>query len=191
MKVLNIGLAMALVASIGLNVALRTGTISRPPLEYFPDMARTVRYNAFEPNPNFTDGMTLRVPPPGTIARGMLPPASDPATPPGGTPLNPFKPEDTAAVARGKVVFDTYCVPCHGPSGEGDGVVVERGFPGPPSLISGRAPTMTDSQLFDVIAYGSGAMLPYGAQVAPEDRWKAILHLRTLQNQPAPAGEAK
>jgi mono/diheme cytochrome c family protein len=191
MRAFNIGLAVALAVSIGLNIAVRTGTITRPPLEYFPDMARTVRYNAFESNPNFADGMTLRTPAPGTIARGMLPPASDPATPPGGTPVNPFKPEDTAAVERGKVVFNTYCVPCHGTGGDGDGIVVERGFPGPPSLISGRAPTMTDSQLFDVISYGSGAMQSYGPQVAPEDRWKAVLHLRTLQNAPAPAGDAK
>ena len=74
---------MALVASIGLNIAVRRGPITLPPLEYFPDMARTVRYNAFEANPNFPDGMTLRVPPNGTIPRGMLPPASDPTTPAG------------------------------------------------------------------------------------------------------------
>jgi hypothetical protein len=50
---------------------------------------------------------------------------------------------------------------------------------------------MTDSQLFDVISFGSGSMQAYGAQIAPEDRWKAVLHLRTLQNQPTPAAEAK
>jgi mono/diheme cytochrome c family protein len=191
MRVLNIGLAAALVISIALNVAARVGTIDRPPFEYFPDMARTVRYNAFEANPNFPDGMTLRVPPPGTIPRGMLPAASDPSTPPGGAPENPFKPDDAAAVARGTVVYNTYCVPCHGTSGDGDGIVVERGFPGPPSLLSGRVPSMTDSQIVDVIAFGSGTMPSYAAQIEPDDRWKAVLHIRTLQQQPAPGGDAK
>ncbi len=77
-KALTIGLAVALVASIGLNIAVRRGPVTRPPFEYFPDMARTARYNAFEANPNFPDGMTLRVPPNGTIPRGLLPPGERP-----------------------------------------------------------------------------------------------------------------
>jgi mono/diheme cytochrome c family protein len=94
-------------------------------------------------------------------------------------------------MARGEAVYRTFCLPCHGATGEGDGLVVERGFPGPPSLTSGRPLTMTDSQIADVIAFGSGTMPSYAAQIDPQDRWKAVLHLRTLQKQPAPAGEAK
>jgi mono/diheme cytochrome c family protein len=186
-KALTIGLAVALVASIGLNIAARRGVVTTPPLEYFPDMVRSVRYNAFETNPNFPDGMTLRVPPNGTIPRGMLPPASDPRTPAGGDPVNPFTPADTSAVERGTVMFNTYCVPCHGTSGEGDGLVVQHGFPAPPSLVSGRAPTMTDAELFNVISFGSGTMPAYAPQMERDDRWKAILHLRALQNVPPPA----
>ena len=74
-------LGVVLAVSIGLNIAVRRGRASMPPIEYFPDMARTARYNAFEANPNFADGMTLRVPPNGTIPRGMLPLASHPTTP--------------------------------------------------------------------------------------------------------------
>jgi mono/diheme cytochrome c family protein len=190
-KILNIVLAVALVAVIALNVALRGGPITSTPLEYFPDMARSPRYNAFEANPNFADGMTLRVPPNGTIPRGMLPLASQPTTPEGGEPANPFKADDTAVAERGTAMFNTYCVPCHGDSGEGDGLVVQHGFPAPPSLVSGRAPTMSDAELFSVITNGSGTMPPYAAQMDPDDRWKTILHMRKLQNQPAPAGDAK
>jgi len=190
LRALTIGLAIALVVSIGLNIAVRRGPVTRPPFEYFPDMARTVRYNAFESNPNFSDGMTLRVPPNGTIPRGMLPLASDPRTPAGGDPVNPFTVADNAAVARGTVMFDTYCVPCHGTTGEGDGLVVQHGFPAPPSLVSGRAPTMSDAELFNVISFGSGTMPSYAPQMDREDRWKAILHLRMLQNVPAPAPAA-
>ena len=82
--------------------------------------------------------MTLRVPPPGTIPRGLLPVASDAGRRAEGTPVNPFTPGDAAAVERGAVVFNTYCVPCHGATGEGDGLVVQHGFPAPPTLLRAR-----------------------------------------------------
>ena len=191
LKALTIGLAVALVASIGLNIAVRRGPVTTTPFEYFPDMARTVRYNAFEANPNFSDGMTLRVPPNGTIPRGMLPLASDPKTPAGADPTNPFTVADTAAAERGAAMFNTYCVPCHGTTGDGDGIVVQHGFPAPPSLLSGRAPTMTDAELFNVISFGSGTMPSYAPQMERDDRWKAILHLRMLQNAPPPPPAAQ
>jgi len=181
-KALTIGLAVLLLASIGLNIAVRQGAVTRTPLEYFPDMARTVRYNAFEANPNFPNGMTLRVPPAGTIPRGLLPVSSDPTINVDGTPTNPFTPDDAAAVARGTVVFNTYCVPCHSASGEGDGLVVQHGFPAPPSLLRARTKAMDDSRIFDIISSGSGTMPSYAAQIAREDRWKAVLHVRELQN---------
>jgi mono/diheme cytochrome c family protein len=115
----------------------------------------------------------------------MLPLESEPTTPAGGDPVNPFTAADTAAAERGTVMFNTYCVPCHGMTGEGDGLVVEHGFPAPPSLTSGRAPTMSDVELFNVISFGSGTMPSYAGQMARDDRWKAILHLRALQGAPA------
>ena len=181
---LTIGLAVLLVISIGLNIAVRRGAVLSPPFEYFPDMYRTVRYNAFETNPNFADGSTLRVPPPGTIPRGLLPLASEAATPPGTTPENPFKADDAAAVERGTVVFDTYCVPCHGATAAGDGLVVQHGFPAPPTLLRARTRAMSDAQIFGIISNGSGGMPPYATQIARDDRWKAVLHVRKLQNEP-------
>ncbi|MQA31030.1 MAG: cytochrome c [Luteitalea sp.] len=187
MKALTIALAMALLLSIGLNVAVRRSqVVTRPPLEYFPDMVRTPRYNAFEANPNFADGMTLRTPPPGTIPRGMLPLASEPGGG-GEDPENPFGPDDPAAVERGAVMFDTFCVPCHGKTGEGDGLVVQHGYPAPPSLTSPGTRGMVDAEIFAAITNGLGTMPSYGAQIARDDRWKAILHLRKLQAASQPA----
>ena len=188
---LSIGLAVLLVASIGLNVAARRGAATRLPFEYFPDMYRTVRYNAFEVNPNFDDGSTLRVPPAGTIPRGLLPLTSEALTPPGTTLESPFKADDAAAVERGAVVFNTYCVPCHGATAAGDGLVVQHGFPAPPTLLRARTRTMSDAQIFGIISNGSGGMLSYATQVSRDDRWKAILHVRTLQAEPPPAGGAR
>jgi mono/diheme cytochrome c family protein len=182
-RALTIGLAVLLLVSIGLNVAARRGAVTRPPFEYFPDMARTVRYNAFEANPNFADGSTLRVPPPGTIPRGLLPLSSEAATPAGTTPENPFKIDDGAALERGAVVFNTFCVPCHGATAAGNGLVVQHGFPAPPTLLRARTRAMSDAQIFGIISNGSGAMPPYASQVARDDRWKAVLHVRKLQSQ--------
>jgi mono/diheme cytochrome c family protein len=187
---LTIGLAVLLVASVGLNIAARRGAVTSPPFEYFPDMYRTVRYNAFEANPNFADGSTLRVPPPGTIPRGLLPLTSEAATPPGTTSENPFKADDAAAVERGTVVFTTYCVPCHGATAAGDGLVVQHGFPAPPTLLRARTRAMSDAQIFGIISNGSGGMPSYATQVSRDDRWRAILHVRQLQAGP-PAGGAR
>jgi mono/diheme cytochrome c family protein len=191
MKVINIGLAVALVATLVLNVALRSGARTQPGFEYFPDMARTVRYNAFESNPNFPDGMTLRVPPAGTVPRGLLPISA--MTPADGVLANPFAATDPGVLDRGKVVFDTYCVPCHGPAGQADGLVVQHGFPAPPTLLRARTRAMPDAQIFNIITNGTGSMPYYSAQIAREDRWKAVLYVRKLQSEPPPppAGDAK
>jgi mono/diheme cytochrome c family protein len=182
-KALTIALGIALLASLVLNVAVRRGSgASRPPLEYFPDMVRTPRYNAFEANPNFADGMTLRTPPPGTVPRGL--PRQDEGD------ENPFAADDQAAVERGAVMFNTFCVPCHGTKGEGDGLVVQHGYPAPPSLISPGTRSMSDAEIYSAITNGLGGMPPYGGQVARDDRWKAILHLRKLQES-APAEAAR
>jgi mono/diheme cytochrome c family protein len=182
-------LGVALLASIGLNVVVRRGgVVTRPPLEYFPDMVRTARYNAFETNPNFADGITLRVPPAGTIPRGMLPLTSDPAVADGERPGNPFTAADTAATERGAAMFTAYCVPCHGRKGEGDGLVVQHGYPAPPALTSAATRAMSDAEIFVAITDGLGTMPSYGAQMAREDRWKAILHLRALQSASPPPG---
>jgi mono/diheme cytochrome c family protein len=190
-KALTIGLAVALGASIVANIAVRRGPVTRPPFEYFPDMVRTVRYNAFEANPNFPDAMTLRVPPAGTIPRGMLPLSSLPTTSAEGDLVNPFTAEDAAAVERGGAMFNRFCVPCHGATGEGDGLVVQHGFAPPPSLVSEGTREMADPQIFSVITEGFGRMAPYAAQVARDDRWKTILHIRKLQNERQPTTAAK
>ena len=75
---LNIGLGAALIASLGLHLG-GSGPARARNFEFFPDMVRTPRYNAFEANPNFDDGSTLRMPVPGTIPRGLPPlPPVDP-----------------------------------------------------------------------------------------------------------------
>jgi mono/diheme cytochrome c family protein len=180
-------LGAALLASIGLNVLVR-GPKTRLNFEYFPDMARTARYNAFEENPNFADGITLRVPPPGTIPRGLPPLTFGEA--PASTPLvNPFSADDRVALDRGAAVFATFCQPCHGPRGQGDGLVPQHGFPAPPPLSRAQTQQKTDAQFFQTMTNGQNAMPSYASQISREDRWRAILFVRTLRG-PADAAEA-
>jgi mono/diheme cytochrome c family protein len=174
-RMLNRALMVALVLSVILNVAAFRPK-ARPNFEYFPDMVRTARYNAFEENPNFTDGMTLRAPMPGTIPRGHQP-LSD---------TNPFQAIDRAAVERGALVFADFCQPCHGADAKGVGPVVKHGFPPPPPLSRTQTQDKTDAQLFDVVTNGVLTMPPYGPQLSREDRWKVILHVRSFRRPTQP-----
>ena len=158
---------------------------SRPNLEFLPEMVRSIPYDSFSPNPNFQDGKTLQPPVPGTIPRGFLPlhyeATSQDAVRAGEELLNPYSREDQEALQRGALVYTNFCLPCHGATGRGDGPVIFRGFPAPPSLLSSRASGIKDGQIFHIITYGQRNMPLHATQLSREDRWKAILHIRTLQ----------
>ena len=82
---------------------------------------------------------------------------------------------------RGRVMFETYCAPCHGRTGAGNGMVVQRGFKKPFSFHIDRLRMMPVGYLYDVITNGFGAMSDYSAQVAVKDRWAIAAYVRTLQ----------
>lgn len=174
-RMLNRALGLALVVSVGFNIAAMRPK-ARPNFEYFPNMVRTARYNAFEENPNFSDGMTLRAPVPGTIPRGRQPL----------TDTNPFEATDRAAAERGALVFANFCQPCHGADAKGVGPVVQHGFAPPPNLSRGQTQDKTDAQLFDVVTNGVQTMPGYGPQLSREDRWKVILHVRSFKRPTPP-----
>ena len=188
-------LLAALVVTVMLNGAGPADT-GRRNFEYFPDMARLARYNTFAPNPNFADGKTLQPPVPGTIPLDDPFPASNNRARalvprPGADMPNPFSPADAAAVARGQMIFTTFCAPCHGATGAGDGPVTNHGYPAPPSLTNGSAVTMEDTALFRLVSRGTTEMPGYAAQIAPDDRWKAILFLGVLQQRANGSGGSK
>jgi mono/diheme cytochrome c family protein len=166
----------------------------RPNREFIPEMVRTPRFNAYSTNPNFANGMTLQTPVAGTIPRGFLPlhyaPTPEDAVRAGDTLENPIRPEDALAISRGSVVFANFCVPCHGAAGKGDGPVIQRGYPAPPSLFADNARKIKDGQIFHILTYGQKNMPAYASQLSREDRWRVIAFVRSLQKQasPVPAG---
>lgn len=189
-RILNLLLFAALLASLGLNLAVRSNP-TQPNREFIPEMVRTPRYNAYSVNPNFPDGKTLQRPEPGTIPRGYLPvhyvSTSEDAIRAGDTLQNSFSPNDPTAVSRGKTVFLNFCVPCHGVAGKGDGLVVQRGYPAPPSLLANNARNIKDGQIFHILSFGQKNMPAYASQLSREDRWKVIVYVRSMQVQSASA----
>ena len=82
---------------------------------------------------------------------------------------------------RGRERYDIYCAPCHSVSGDGDGMVVRRGFPAPRTLHSDRLRSAPDSVLYDAITDGYGVMYPFADRIAPGDRWAIVAYVRALQ----------
>ena len=118
------------------------------------------------------DGTTARSPPDHTVARGDI--ARDEAT-----TIRP--PVTQALLNRGEERYNIYCSPCHGLAGMGDGMVVQRGFPPPPSFQSPRLRAASAEHVVDVITNGYGVMYSYAARVEPADRWAVAAYVRALQ----------
>lgn len=86
-----------------------------------------------------------------------------------------------ALLARGRQRYDIFCSECHGFTGNGDGMVVRRGYPRPPSLLSQGVRAQSADQLLAVISQGKGVMASYAVQIAPRDRWAIVAYVRALQ----------
>ena len=82
---------------------------------------------------------------------------------------------------RGQERFNIYCAPCHGQTGDGQGIVVQRGYLPPPSYHQDRLRKMPDGYIFDVITNGVRNMPSYRHQVPVADRWAIVSYLRALQ----------
>jgi hypothetical protein len=82
---------------------------------------------------------------------------------------------------RGKDRFTTFCTPCHGQLGDGRGMIVQRGFPQPPSFHSDSVRAQPAGFYFDVITHGFGRMYSYAPSVPVHDRWAIVAYIRALQ----------
>lgn len=82
---------------------------------------------------------------------------------------------------RGQDRYSIYCLPCHSPVGDGDGLITRHGFPHPPSYHTDRLRQAPDRHFFDVMTNGYGIMYSYADRVEPPDRWAIVAYIRTLQ----------
>ena len=148
------------------------------------DMHHQAKVKPFRESKFFGDGASARPLPEGTVARGFL--REDAALARGQSPDGKFVeripvPLTRTLLARGQERFNIFCSPCHGRTGEGQGMIVQRGFKRPPSFHVERLRAERAGYFFDVITNGFGQMSSYAMQVTAEDRWAVVAWVRTLQ----------
>jgi mono/diheme cytochrome c family protein len=90
-------------------------------------------------------------------------------------------PVTLALLQRGQERFHIYCTPCHSELGDGHGMIVQRGFPPPPSYHIDRLRQAPPQYFYDVITNGHGAMYSFANRVQPADRWAIAAYIRALQ----------
>ena len=177
------------------------------------DMQDQPRYDAYEKSEFFSDNRASRNIPEGTVARGHLaenkalhtgkidkPNANvqvETTTDETGNTLVSSFPNDIdefpvpvtrELVDRGQDRYNIYCIVCHGPVGNGDGMVVRRGFPQPPTYHDDRLRNAPVGHFFDVMTNGWGKMNSYADKLSAADRWAVVAYIRTLQVSQNPSG---
>ena len=147
------------------------------------DMHVQPKYVPGDPSSFFPDGRSERPPVAGTVARGQL--RTDELLYAGRTngtvaDIFPF-PITSADLSRGRERYNIYCSPCHDYTGSGNGMIVQRGFPSPPSFHIERLRQAPAGHFFEVITNGLGLMYSYASRVSPDDRWRIAAYIRALQ----------
>ncbi|MCI0694886.1 cytochrome c [candidate division KSB1 bacterium] len=147
------------------------------------DMHDQPRYEPLERSTFFNDGRSARPFVEGTVARGHL--KTDEHFYTGkvnGELVNtlPF-PATKEILDRGHERYNIYCSPCHDRVGNGQGMIVQRGFRQPPSLHIERLRQAPLGHFFDVMTNGFGTMYSYADRIAPQDRWAIVAYIRALQ----------
>lgn len=147
------------------------------------DMQDQPKYKNLRGSAFFDDGRSARPVVEDTVARGLL--DADTRFTTGkenGEPIATLPvPLDRALLERGRQRYGIYCTPCHGLTGNGVGIVVQRGYRQPPSFHIDRLREAPVGYFFDVQTKGFGSMLDYAAQIPPGDRWAIAAYLRALQ----------
>ncbi len=128
-------------------------------------------------------GSSLRVPPEGTVPRNYEPYTL------GATDFDSAKsllknnyPKTLLNYKRGRKEYNTFCSPCHGFTGLGDGAITPR-LSAVPSVVSTKIKGWSDGEVYHIITMGRGRMYSFASQILPEDRWAIINYLRLLQNR--------
>jgi mono/diheme cytochrome c family protein len=147
------------------------------------DMHQAPRYDPLEESAVFPKNSSAQPLVEGTVARGHLDEDEWLATGKvDGKPADAFPFTITAAdLNRGEERYNIYCSPCHGRTGEGNGMVVQRGYKQAANYHIDRLRQMPVGYFFDVMTNGFGSMPDYRSQVTVADRWRIVAYIRALQ----------
>lgn len=143
------------------------------------DLMYSEAYEAFSENNTFEDGNSMQQPPANVIARGFLPYryADSDGVKAGEELVNPHEVTEEF-LERGAYLYNMACAVCHGPEGKGDGPVVSKGMPMPPSYTSRRVRRYKVGHIYHVITVGYGNMASHAQQLYPEDRWAVAEYVK-------------
>jgi mono/diheme cytochrome c family protein len=167
--------------------ALRAAALAAPAcllLAGCDQLAKGTKIQPLEESKFFADGQSSRMPPAHSIAQNglRLDSVLYAGRNPDGTVSTQFPWPVTAAVlARGQQQYLAICANCHGADGYGEGIIVHRGFPSPPSYHDKRLTQAPVGHFYEVITNGYGAMYPYSSIVDVNDRWAIVAYIRSLQ----------
>lgn len=158
---------------------------NHPGFNYYPDMVDSRAYESYSENPNFDDNSTLRSPVEGTVPRGFkpLPYTKDlEDRVQAGIDLTSPLELSEETLAEGKILYNRYCLNCHGEKGDGQGFLyVEKLYPYPPaSLVNDKIVSIADGEIFHTITYGYGVMGAHGSMIGPDERWEIIAYIREM-----------
>jgi hypothetical protein len=177
--------ALLVVAVVG-TFKFRGHNFQEPPREIFSDMDRQPKARPQQPSAFFRNNRTSQLPQPGTIARGdhyQDIPVNTGRLP--GTQTNFVEtipmPVTELFMARGQQQYNIYCLPCHGPTGDGNGIVKKYGYATVRSLLEPIVVAQPDGEIYNTIVHGKATMWPYGSQISVEDRWTIVAYVRALQ----------
>jgi len=149
-------------------------------------MRDQARYDPLEASTLFDDGLSARPLPPNTVPRGewgqmMMDEHLYSGTINGEPAQSLPMPVTQAVLERGQERYNIFCAPCHSRVGDGQGMIVQRGFPQPPSFHIERLRQESPGYYYDVITNGFGVMYSYKSRIHPKDRWAIIAYIRALQ----------
>ena len=158
------------------------------------DMWNQPKYTPLQPSDFFADGAASRPIPEGTVE--FMQPRTDDhfylAKNAEGEFVTEFPASitvDAALLDRGQRQYEIFCSPCHGYTGEGNGMITKRGFKNPPSYHEDRLKAMPIGYFFDVMSNGFGTMYGYKSRIHTEDRWAIAAYVRALQLTQTPVDE--
>lgn len=199
---------LAIVLVVGF-AGFRGDKFSHTPIEIFNDMDQQAKVKAQASNAFFSDGSGSRALIPGTVPMGLHIPTVTAAS--GGFAAYGFSsgssdyyntghigdfwgdgfPDqvvvNAAFVRLGKERYDINCLPCHGKSGDGKGLLSHYNVPNIADFQAAKftTPTAADyvsnGNIFNTIGHGKGLMGSYGANIPVKERWAIVAWIRTME----------
>jgi len=198
----NVYLITAFLVVLTVSVlGLRGTKFTKPPMDVFPEwafpgMKYQSKYKAQGASKFFADGRADRPLPAGVVAAAYGP-AGQPlrndderyagkdatgafvARIPGSITVN------QQFLERGRDRYVIYCAPCHGATGDGQGITRQYGMGATPTFHDDRLREIADGDIYNTITQGKGTMFSYADKLNPDDRWAVVAYMRALQRAQA------